>query len=358
LKVLYVAPENVSGGFGLFVKGHKARGNEARFLLFYRTKYAFEEDICLDLHAMPTAWWIARLGPWLKAKHSVPRLETPARPPIWQPGGWLEPFFQKWRDQINNPKIQRAIARHGLNDFDIYHFEQGVDPYRDGRWAGELAARDKAIVCFYHGTDLRDRGLIEAVHRHSRLNLTSEIDLLSYLPGMKYLYLPIEVDRMPRRIRSEDGRIRIGHAARNNLKGSDIIAAAVQRLARRYPVDWVMMQGLPHTEALRIKADCDIYVDQITDRGGWGYGMSSIESLAMGIPTVTRISVETAAFLGSHPFFDANEANIGSALERLINEPELRQEAGASGLEWVRKRHSLDAVMEALYGYYREAGLI
>ncbi|MBM3325807.1 MAG: glycosyltransferase family 4 protein [Calditrichaeota bacterium] len=360
MKVLYIAPENVTGGFDLFIAGHRLRGNEARYVLFFRTQFEFGEDICFDLKWMPTLNHIR----WLKAisqrwRNGNETVESKGNPPFWQPAGRLEAAFFKIRDALNARQIRRVIDKYGLNNFDIYHFEQGVDPFRDGRWIVELAGCGKGIVCFYHGSDLRNRGVIEAVHKWSRLNLTSEIDLLRRLSGMKYLYLPIDTEAVKPQPRTPDGRIRIGHSARNRrLKGSDFIENLVKRLSERYPLDWVMIENVTHREARRMKAGCDIFIDQITDLGGWGYGASSVESLAMGIPTITRINAEVAAFLGEHPFIAADPTTLESRLVELIEEPQLREAIGEQARRWVEARHSLPAVMDCLYEYYREAGLI
>ncbi|NQU06221.1 MAG: glycosyltransferase, partial [Calditrichaeota bacterium] len=242
----------------------------------------------------------------------------------------------------------------------IYHFEQGIDPFRDGRWAKELDKRGKGIVTFYHGTDLRNRGVIKAVHSVSALNLTSEIDLLDRIPGMKYLYLPIDINKLPVRKLSGNGTsIRIGHAARNRImKGSDFIEAVVGDLKSKYDIEWVMIENVEHQAALELKAECDIFIDQITDKGGWGYGASSVESLAMGIPTLTMVNPKVADFLGEHPFVAVTPETLKSELITLLEDSEQRHALSEYGRKWVQERHGIDSVMEALYGHYNSAGLI
>jgi glycosyltransferase involved in cell wall biosynthesis len=105
-------------------------------------------------------------------------------------------------------------------------------------------------------------------------------------------------------------------------------------------------------------ADCDIYIDQIADRGGWGYGMSSVESLALGLATCTCMNPACLEFLPDHPFVNVNYDNLGEKIIKLVEDKGYREEASLRGREWVLKRHSLDAVMEQLYGYYKEAGII
>ena len=124
------------------------------------------------------------------------------------------------------------------------------------------------------------------------------------------------------------------------------------------PVDWVMIENTSHSEALGLKAKCDIFIDQITDKGGWGYGASSIESAALGLPTLTLINPDVAAFLDSHPFVSVSVDNLREVLIMLIEDADLRQDYGRRGREWVVKHHSLKAVMDRLYGYYKDVGIL
>lgn len=360
MKVLYVSPEHVSGGFGLFAQGHRDLGADCRYVTFFRSDFGFAEDLCFDLRFMPNLAWVAGIRHILNKLHSEQDIvDLCGNPPFWKP---LSPFikhFYNLRDLINKPRIENAIKQWKLEDYDIYHFEQGIDPYRDSRWVKKLAAMGKGIVCFYHGSDVRNRGVLKDVHERSQLNLTSEIDLLSRMDGIKYLYLPIDTDKIVPDPRPADGRIKISHAARNRkFKGSDLIESTVQRLIKNYPIDWVMIENVNHDKALQLKSGSDIFIDQITDAGGWGYGASSVESLAMGIATMTRINDGVAEFLGENPFISVTPDNLESQLSRLIEEPELRMHHAQLGRQWVIERHGLANVMKMLYGYYSEVGLI
>jgi hypothetical protein len=360
LRILYIAPENVTGGFALFVEGHKKRGNACRWITFFPNEFGFDEDICFNLWGMPTRIWVKKLRRSLNRMLDKPELpELSGDPPFWKPTSSMEDVFYRIRDLVNSSRIEKVISLNSLNNYDIYHFEQGIDPFRDGRWVKSLSLKGKAIVAFYHGTDLRNRGVIPAVHAAAKLNLTSEIDLLDRLPGMKYLYLPIDIARLPVRTRPLDVKpLRICHAARNRkLKGSDFIEQAVMELKSQFDIGWVMIESMAHSQALAMKAECDIYIDQITDRGGWGYGASSVESLAMGIPTLTMINPQVAAFLGEHPFVHVTPQTLKAELERLIQSPDLRCEISEQSKSWAVARHGIDSVMDTLYGYYNEAGI-
>jgi len=360
VKILHVAPENVTGGFSLFCEGHRRRGNESRWVTFFKNEFGFPEDLCFNLRAMPTQNWVKKLR---KTASGVGRVSSDSNlegsPPFWKPESAAEAFWFRFRDVLNGSRIRKGIVEWGLDDYDLYHFEQGIDPFRDGRWVKSLSRKGKGIVCFYHGTDLRNRGAIRPVHEVADLNLTSEIDLLSRIPGMRYLYLPLDTDHICPNPRVLDGRIRIGHAARNRkMKGSDHIESVVRRLSNKYPVEWVMIENVPHDQAIELKSKCDIFIDQITDIGGWGYGASSVESLALGIATVTLINDEVSDFLGEHPFINADFNSLEVVLIGLLEDEAKRQAVAENGRKWVVKRHGIDSVVDVLYGYYNDAGLL
>lgn len=360
MKILYVSPEHVTGGFGLFVKGHYLKGNKAKYITFFRNQFGFEEDLCFDLALMPNTKMVASIRKFIKKVNQVVDIvDLSGNPPFWKPTSRLTSILMQFRDFINTSRINTAIANHRLNDYDIYHFEQGIDVYRNGRWIDELAKQDKNIVCFYHGSDIRNRGVMENVHRHSNLNLTSEIDLMSRMSGMKYLFLPLDTDAIKPDPRPPDDRIKISHAARNRyFKGTDIIESIVMELKKTYPIDWVMIENVSHSEALKLKSQSDIFIDQITDKGGWGYGASSVESLALGLPTISLINPNVASFLDSHPFISASAENLRTELIKLIEDKRLRLDYGGKGRDWVVKHHSINSVMDVLYGYYRDVGFL
>ena len=54
---------------------------------------------------------------------------------------------------------------------------------------------------------------------------------------------------------------------------------------------------------MKIKLQCDIHIDQIGDRGGWGFGMSSLEAMSMGLCCMTQID-KCAPYIKDHPFID------------------------------------------------------
>jgi len=356
MKILYISAEHVSGTLSLFQAEHRRRGDECRFVTFWHSRWDFPDDICLNLPLMPDKSWVLFARKAMRAFRGRARNEQPTRvSPYWSPSG-IERALFAWRDRILWPRIQEVIQQYRLDDFDIVHFDGGLDLTRDARFAKEMSVRGKHIACFYHGSDLRNRGMIWPVDDLTELRLTSEWDLIELDPRLKYLYLPFEVDRYPAREYHFHSPIRICHATRNPYKGTAFVEKAVKVLAKNYRVELMLLRGLSHAESLRRKQDCDIFVDQLTNAGGWGYGMSSVEALAMGIPVVTNIPDQMAAHLGEHAFVQASPDTICDVLKHVITHEDVCRSLAASGRKWVREYHDVHSVGDQLYRYYEEAG--
>jgi hypothetical protein len=129
-------------------------------------------------------------------------------------------------------------------------------------------------------------------------------------------------------------------------------------MERKHGIEFVLIEGRPHREALETKQTCDIAIDQIGDIGGTGYGVNSLETLSMGIPTLTSFTPQFEAFLSDHPFIVVNPENLPDKLEQVIVDRDLRRRKGAEGRKFVEKYHSAEKVVKTIYAAYRELGWV
>jgi glycosyltransferase involved in cell wall biosynthesis len=356
MKILYIAAEHVSGTLSLFQAEHRRRGDDCRFVTFWHSRWDFPDDICLNLPFMPDKSWVLAVRRLAKLTRPANRRNAAEQErPDWSPSA-IERVLFNLRDRILWPRIARAIREHSLYDFDIVHLDGGLDLTRDARFAREMVRRGKHVVSFYHGSDLRNRGAVPAADALAELRLTCEWDLIELDPRLKYLYLPFDTAAYPDREYRFHSPIRICHATRNPHKGTAFVERAVADLAKNHKVELVLLVNLPHEEALRRKSECDIFVDQLTNEGGWGYGMSSVEAFAMGMPVVTNIPQQMASHLGPHPFVHATPQSIREVLAGLIADEAECRALAAQGRKWVRATHDVHSVGDKLYSYYKEAG--
>jgi glycosyltransferase involved in cell wall biosynthesis len=358
MRILHLCDQNWVGTASTFVRMHRRFGHESRLVTLARCAEAYEEDICLDLpfvKGTPVDMTLKRVVARLHGGR--PKYDTRGGMRVWKPRSAFEAALFRFRDRLWERRVMAAVEEFGLLDFDIYHLESGIEFFRDCRVLKELKRRDKKIVCYYLGTDLRDRGVIPEVDALSDLNLTCEFDHLALHPNIRFFYMPFETEKFQPKRGGGGGRVRICHAPRNRaFKGSDKIIRQVRELEREYPVELVLIEGKTHREALEMKMTCDVSIDQVGDTGGMGYGVNSLETLSMEMATCTEMNPALAAFMPDHPFVNVNEHSLKEKLLELVKDPEYREEKGREGKRWVVKRHDAASVVRELYRIYREKG--
>jgi len=195
------------------------------------------------------------------------------------------------------------------------------------------------------------------IDKVSDLNLTNELDLLQKHPNIEYLFLPFDTSRFDKKTRLNK-TMRIGHAPTNRFyKGSDHIIAICEKLQKEGKIEFDLIENVSNRIALKRKKKLDIFIDQIGNRGGWGYGMNSIESLSMGVCTLTEMNHEYESFIRDHPFVNINKNSLKSILEELMNNHDRVLSKGSEGKTWVENYHDINKVADKLYKYYESIGL-
>ncbi len=357
MDVLHVAPINVAGVPYNMMEMQRRGGANARLVTLHRNALTFPEDICLDLPLPRNK--AARLWRSFKQQSLGQVQRAAAQPletflPIHRPKNIFETLYFRWDDTRREQTVYDSVKRFGLDKFTIIHYDGGLDFFRDSRLAKRWKKEGKKIVCHYMGSDLRVRGIDPVMNELSDLNLTNESDHLLRHPAIHYIFIPFDVS--PYTIRTEENkRLRIIHSPTNrNAKGTGLILPIMEKVRKVRDVEFVLVENKPHHEVIRIKATSDIAIEQVGNLGGTGYGRNSLETLAMGIPTITEMTPDYTAWLPENPFILATEKTLFQTLIDVIDTPSLRGEKRLRGRVWVEKYHSYDAVHSRLMELYRE----
>lgn len=345
----------------LWKKAHEMNGNKCDFITLYHNPKQSDSGICLNLPFISTNSW------YLKYRHQYYKYyrgelgdykDREGFPPIWEPNSVFEKLYFKIRDWVWDYYIDPIINEHNLFGYDIYHFEWGHDLYRDSRFAKNLSKRGKPIICTYHGQDMRSRGVIKEMDKISDLNLTYELDLLKKHPNINYMFLPCDTEKYAVKTLIASP-IRICHSPTNRYyKGSDDIIEICTRLDKEGEIEFILIEGKTQDEVLELKQSCDIYIDQIHNRGGWGYGMNSVESLAMGLVCLTELVEEYQKFIPDHPFVMITKESLRKTILYLIQNKEILLKKKIESRDWVLKYHSISSVAKSLYSHYEEKSWI
>ncbi len=349
-KILHIAPFNTSGVPITFVRAERKLGHTSRLVTLGWDRREYQEDICLDLPLLD--FWGTRLVKRLVSHPSKMAVNnqaaTPEKLPIeWRPNGWRERTLVDLRERLWTRHVNAFMDEINFWDFDVYQLDGGLEFFRDGRVVSQLKDRGKSVICCYTGSDLRTRGVIPAINALSDLNVTLELDHLALHPDIHHVFFPFEVSNFKPRPEIISDKIRIGHAPTNRLaKGSDKIIAAVEHLKSQFPVELDLIENISYKESLGRKAKCHIFIDQI---GDLGYGLNSLESMAMGIPTCSCLVTGFAETYPEHPFIVINENNIRDRLTELITDSELRTWHAQQGRSWVERFHAGTSVVNRIH---------
>lgn len=356
LKILHLAPQNYAGVPYDFYKMHNSVGDYSRLITYHQNQLEFPEDICLNI-PLPNFDLIKK---WRKKKVKEVEKESPKEFKYFKPGSLIEKIYFNINDYLKYTIVNDAIRTYKLDDFDIIHYDAGLDLFRDSRQAKKWKSMGKKIVCCYYGSDLRIRGIIKELDEISDLNITSEYDHLFLKKDLHYLFYPYDPSELPNR-KINEGTIRIVHSPTNRkYKGTNLIIEVINRIKKEKKVNFILLENKPRRQVLEIKSTCDICIDQVGgNMGGTGYGKAGLETLAMGLPTITNMSFNYKDWLPENPFVVANDANeLYEQLNKLIENDELRKSIGMQGKQWVRKYHSYEEVNKKLYELYKSNNII
>ncbi len=353
MKILHVAPINVAGVPYNMVQMHRRFGHTARLVTLHRNTLTFPEDICLDIplpRNLLANWWRR-----LKWKRSSQQQHVA---PIYEPYNAIEELYFKYDDWRRKNVVEAAIEQYRLDEYDVIHYDGGLDFFRDARIAKQWKRQGKKIVCHYMGSDLRVRGIDRQMDELSDLTLTNESDHLLLHPDIHYIFIPFDASEYSVRTQ-ENERLRIIHSPSNRAaKGTEVILPVMERVMKERDVEFVLVEGKPHHEVIAIKQTCDIAIEQVGNCGGTGYGRNSLETLAMGIPTITEMTPDYLAWLPENPFILATPETLFERLIEVIDSPELRRAKAREGRAWVEKYHSFESVNARLMQLYREHGIL
>jgi glycosyltransferase involved in cell wall biosynthesis len=184
-------------------------------------------------------------------------------------------------------------------------------------------------------------------------------DLLRFVPGSEFVpYASVDPQIVtPEPSEPRRGPIRIVHAPTNReIKGTEHVLAAVERLRGRHDVELRLVEGLPHAEAMQLYRDADLVIDQL--RIGW-YGGFAVEAMAMGKPVVCHIADEDLelvpeAMRRALPIVRATPESLPDVLDDLLRHEELLPDIGRLSREYVEAWHDPLEIARRMLAVYAD----
>lgn len=280
----------------------------------------------------------------------------------------------------SRPALLRGLFDELRAAFDTFHFHFGTSIVPGNQDLPRLATAGKRVLMHHWGSDVRRLSIakryspdivvklldedrirrhLEFLGRYVDCAIISDADLL---PHIEEFYDTVKIVPQVLDVRSyplaakgiPSGAVVIAHAPTSrDFKGSEHVFAAVDEISRRHPVKFVLIEGLPHDQAMKVYASADIVIDQVL---AGSHGLLAVECMAMGKPVVTFINDRMRAeYPADLPLVSADRHSLVDVLDSLVRNRDSLPSIGAAGRTYVEKRHDVSVVLPQLLAIY--AGL-
>lgn len=154
--------------------------------------------------------------------------------------------------------------------------------------------KDRNVIFFWSGTKyLNNSSVVNKWADTIGAKITFAMpDLIRCDPEALPLYQPFDIKQKKDKFKNftlchSPGK-KIIYPKGPNGKGTYYIERAFSKMKKKYGIDYYILTDSPHTEALNIKQQSHIFVDQLMPNIG-GIGKSSLESLILGTPVLSDI---------------------------------------------------------------------
>lgn len=149
--------------------------------------------------------------------------------------------------------------------------------------------------------------------------------------------------------------LKIVHApSRPTVKGTPSVLAAIERLkSEGFDIDFKLIKGMPHKEAMKLYKEADIVIDQL--RIGW-YGVLAVEAMALGKAVISYVRDDLKHHLPyPMPLILANPDNIYDKLKSAAQNPQSLEVLGKRARKYTEEMHDADKISAMLIKIYINA---
>jgi glycosyltransferase involved in cell wall biosynthesis len=133
-------------------------------------------------------------------------------------------------------------------------------------------------------------------------------------------------------------------------KGTAHVLRAIEELRSVIDFEFVLVEGVPRSQALETLMSADIVLDQFVLGD---YGMAAVEAMALGKPVVCFVKPSVAARYPSNlPILNANPDNLAGVLLPLIEDGVLRHRIGRASRAYAELNHDSSQLAKQLVTVY------
>lgn len=251
-----------------------------------------------------------------------------------------------------------------LTDADVFHFHMTSDedlplgPFRVREFL-----KGQKVVHHHHGEPpfrARPRLFAEREKAQGRRAIVSTPDLLRGYPEATWIPNPVPLEDPDYRPRGEYNHryeIFVGHSpTKKELKNTVEFREVIGRLMLRNPrLRSRVIENTAHRTCLRWKKGCDVFFDHMQ-----GYfGVSSLEALSQGVPTIAGLDDWNRRWIGEFTgaqdlpwVICRNVTELEARLEDLASDLAKREQIGRASRTWMERYWTPERIGRQLGAFY------
>jgi hypothetical protein len=257
-----------------------------------------------------------------------------------------------------------AELEHTLRGADVFHFHMLADEHLPlGPFQVRDFLRGHPVVHHHHGEPAfraEPRRFAEREKALGRRALVSTPDLHRLYPEAEWLPNLVPLDDpayVPKTEYNHRHEIIVGHSpTKKELKNTAEFRDVMARAMRRHPrLRERVIENTAHRECLKLKRDCDLFFDHMQ---GY-YGVSSLEALGQGVPTIAGLDdwnlghIRDFAGRWDVPWIPAkNAAELERRIEEFAADVGLRETRGRFSRAWMESAWYPEKIARRLAAFY------
>ena len=210
--------------------------------------------------------------------------------------------------------------------------------------------------CDYNQSVCRDgKERVKQAKKYGDVFLVTTPDMKDFEPeAIQFPFFLPEIDghKVEHQNRRKGDSIKIVHVTNHpGIEGTTAIQQAIDNLkAKGYPIEFVFLKGVTPERVLEEYRDADLSIGKM--KMGY-YANAQVESMYMGIPTITYVRPEfMTPDLADSGFIFCRQDELEETMEFYLNNPELLEEKRGKAQSSILRLHNSDRLVRELMSIY------
>ena len=348
MKVLHL-PINIASQVGITVRALRERGVDARGIVFNNHSYQDGEGLetyPLDsLTRSPFRGRMQRVALWRAVLKGIAWADLVH----WHFRNSAIPgdFDMRYAARLKKPRIVEFWG----SDIRVPKIASADNPYIEEMYALDPKAAEKEALKSRRTQERFAKYGFECLIPSPEMVPFVFTDLFPKIYKSVARLVVSELDPIfpdPKRVRP----IVVHHPSNKLNKGTQAVMNAVEALKGEVDFDFQLLHGMARDEALEAVRNADVSLGEFVSGD---YGLSVLEAMALGKPTVCYIKPAVVSQLPDElPVVNATQDNLTEVLRGLLTDGEKRHAVGRASRDYVLNYHDAAKSAESLVGIYEE----